>query len=56
MIALWLGLREHDYDAPATSKANLEMKSKALARIQEPDTKLALLSPPDDLMKFLQAL
>ena len=37
-------------------EANLEMKSKALARIQEPDTKLNRYQPPDDLMKFPQAL
>ena len=55
VIALWLG-----HESPTTThryvEANLEMKSKALARIQEPDTKLNRYQPPDDLMKFPQAL
>ena len=55
VIALWLG-----HESTATThryvEANLAMKEKALARIQEPDTKMRRYQPPDDLMKFLQAL
>jgi len=55
VIALWLG-HESTTTTHRYVEANLEMKSKALARIQEPDTKLNRYQPPDDLMKFLQAL
>jgi hypothetical protein len=37
-------------------EVNLEMKQKALGRLQEPDTKMSRYQPPDELMKFLQAL
>jgi hypothetical protein len=37
-------------------EANLAMKEKALARLQEPDTKMRRYQPPDALTKFLQAL
>ena len=55
VIALWLA-HESTTTTHRYVEANLEMKSKALARIQEPDTKLIRYQPPDDLMKFLQAL
>jgi len=32
------------------------MKDKALARLQEPDTKVQRYRPPDALMQFLQEL
>jgi len=32
------------------------MKAKALARLQEPGTKMRRYQPADDLMKFLQTL
>ncbi len=55
VIALWLGhesmLTTHRY-----VEANLEMKEKALARLQEPDTKMRRYHPPDALMRFLQEL
>ena len=37
-------------------EADLAMKERALARLQEPDTKIQHYHPPDDLMQFLQAL
>jgi site-specific recombinase XerD len=55
VIALWLG-HESTTTTHRYVEANLEMKQRALARLQEPDTKLSRYQPPDDLMKFLQAL
>lgn len=55
VIALWLG-HESTTTTHRYVEANLEMKQKALARLQEPDTKVSRYQPPDDLMKFLQAL
>ena len=37
-------------------EANLEMKEKALARLEAPDVKLMRFRASDDLMKFLQTL
>jgi len=56
VIALWLGhesmITTHRY-----VEANLEMKTQALAKLQEPDTKMRLYLPVDDvLMQFLQSL
>jgi site-specific recombinase XerD len=55
VIALWLG-----HESTATThryvEANLAMKERALARLQEPDTKMRRYHPPDALMQFLQAL
>ncbi|MEH6649393.1 MAG: tyrosine-type recombinase/integrase, partial [Motiliproteus sp.] len=55
VIALWLGHESvtttHQY-----VEADLAMKERALARLQEPDTKIQHYHPPDDLMQFLQAL
>ena len=49
VIALWLGHESMPTTTQsAYAEANLEMKSKALARIQEPDTKLNRYQPPDD--------
>jgi site-specific recombinase XerD len=55
VIALWLG-HESATTTHRYVEANLEMKQTALARLQEPDTKLNRYQPPDDVMKFLQAL
>jgi site-specific recombinase XerD len=55
VIALWLG-HESTTTTHRYVEANLEMKQKALARLREPDTKMSRYQPPDDLMKFLQAL
>jgi site-specific recombinase XerD len=55
VIALWLG-HESTTTTHRYVEANLAMKEKALARLQEPDTKMHRYRPPDDLMKFLQAL
>ena|SRR5271157_158886 len=52
---LWLG-HETTTTTHRYVEANLAMKEKALARIQEPDTKMSRYQPPDDLTKFLQAL
>ena len=56
VIALWLGHESmtttHQY-----IEADLAMKKKALARLQEPNTKMNRYHPADDaLMQFLQAL
>ena len=55
VIALWFG-HESTTTTHRYVEANLEMKQKALARLQEPDTKKSRYQPPDDLMIFLQAL
>jgi site-specific recombinase XerD len=55
VIALWLG-HESTTTTHRYVEANLEMKQKALARLQEPATKMSRYQPPDDLMMFLQAL
>jgi site-specific recombinase XerD len=55
VIALWLG-HESTTTTHRYVEANLEMKDKALARLQEPDTKMRRYHPPDALMQFLQAL
>lgn len=55
VIALWLG-HESATTTHRYVEADLAMKDKALARLQEPDTKMRRYRPPDALMQFLQAL
>jgi len=56
VIALWLG-HESTTTTHRYVEADLAMKNKALARLQEPDTKIGCYCTPDDaLMQFLQAL
>ena len=55
IIALWLG-HESTNTTHRYVEANLEMKEKALARLEAPDIKLKRFRASDDLMKFLQAL
>jgi site-specific recombinase XerD len=56
VIALWLG-HESMTTTHRYVEANLEMKVQALAKLQEPDTKMRLYHPVDDaLMQFLQSL
>jgi site-specific recombinase XerD len=55
VIALWLG-HESTTTTHRYVEANLAMKDKALARLQQPDTKMRRYRPPDALMQFLQAL
>ena len=56
VIALWLG-HESTTTTHRYIEADLAMKDKALARLQEPDTKMDRYHPPDDaLMQFLQSL
>jgi hypothetical protein len=55
VIALWLG-QENASTTHRYVEADLAMKDKALARVQEPDTKILRYRPPDALMQFLQAL
>ena len=56
VIALWLG-HESTTTTHRYVEADLAMKEKALARLQEPGTKICRYNPPDDaLMQFLQAL
>ena len=55
VIALWLG-----HESPTTThnyvEADLAMKDRALARLQEPDTKIHRYRAPDSLLAFLKAL
>ena len=55
VIALWLG-----HESPATThqyvEADLGMKERALARLQEPETKFQRYRAPDSLIDFLRAL
>jgi site-specific recombinase XerD len=55
VIALWLG-HENMSTTHRYVEADLAMKDKALARLQEPDTKIHRYQPPDALMQFLQGL
>ena len=55
VIALWLG-HERTNTTHRYVEANLEMKEKALARLEAPDIKLKRFRADDDLMKFLQSL
>ena len=54
-IALWLG-HESVNTTHRYVEANLEMKEKALARLDEPKTKMRRYRPADQLLKFLQQL
>ena len=55
VIALWLG-----HESPVTThqyvEADLAMKERALAKLQEPDTELKRYRAPDSLLAFLRAL
>ena len=55
VIALWLG-----HESPATThmyvEADLVMKERALARLQQPDCKVARYRAPDSLLEFLNTL
>jgi hypothetical protein len=56
VIALWLG-HESTITTHRYVEADLAMKDKALARLQEPETTLCRYHPIDDaLMQFLQDL
>ena len=55
VIALWLG-HENASTTHRYVEADLAMKDRALARLQEPDTKIRRYRPPDALMRFLQEL
>lgn len=55
VIALWLG-HESATTTHRYVEADLAMKEKALARLQEPETEMRRYHPPDALMAFLQAL
>ena len=56
VIVLWLG-HESMTTTHRYVEADLAMKEKALAKLQEPDTKHSRYHPPNDaLMQFLQAL
>ncbi len=54
-IALWLG-----HESPTTThqytEANLAMKEKALARMQDPDTASRRFRASDSLLEFLKGL
>lgn len=55
VIALWLG-----HESPTTThhyvQADLAMKDRALARLQEPDTTIRRYRAPDSLLEFLKTL
>ncbi len=54
-IALWLG-HESANTTHRYVQANLAMKEKALARLDEPKTRMRRYRPGDELLKFLQQL
>ena len=55
VIALWLG-----HESPVTThhyvEADLAMKERALARLNEPDAKIQHYRAPDSLIDFLKTL
>jgi len=55
VIALWLG-----HESPTTThqyvEADLAMKERALARLQEPENKIPRYHAPDSLLEFLKSL
>jgi integrase len=55
VIALWLG-----HESPTTThmyvEADLAMKEKALAKLQEPASPTPRYQAPDTLIQFLKAL
>ena len=55
VIALWLG-----HESPVTThhyiEADLAMKERALAKLQEPDAKVQRYRAPDSLLDFLRTL
>ena len=55
VIALWLG-----HESPTTThnyvEADLAMKDRALARLQQPDAKIHRYRAPDTLLAFLKTL
>lgn len=55
VIALWLG-----HESPATTHHNVEadlaMKERALARLQEPDAKIQRYRAPNSLIDSLKVL
>ena len=51
VIALWLG-HECTTTTHRYVEADLAMKEKALARLQQPDTKIQRYRPSDALMRF----
>jgi len=55
VIALWLG-HESTNTTHRYVEANLEMKEKALARLEAPEVKLTRFRATDELMKFLETL
>ena len=55
VIALWLG-HESATTTHRYVEADLAMKEKALARLEEPDITIRRFKASDSLMRFLQAL
>jgi site-specific recombinase XerD len=55
VIALWLG-HESTNTTHRYVEADLEMKQKALARLEAPDTKVRPFRASDSLLRFLQTL
>ncbi len=56
VIALWLG-HESTTTTHRYVEANLEMKQKALERLEEPSIEMSRYRPQnDELMQFLQTL
>ena len=55
VIALWLG-HESTTTTHRYVEADLAMKEKALARLEEPNTKMGRYKAPDSLLRFLQTL
>ena len=54
-VALWLG-HESANTTHRYVEANMAMKEKALARLNEPKTKMRRYRPTNELLKFLREL
>ncbi len=55
VIALWPGHESMD-TTQIYLHASLELKERALARLQEPDTNIRRYHTPDSLLEFLKTL
>ena len=55
VIALWPG-HASPVTTPHYVEADLAMKARALARLQDPDTKMRRYRAPDSLLEFLKTL
>jgi hypothetical protein len=59
-VADLVGMRRLGHESPTTThqyvEADLAMKDRALARLQEPNTKIRRYRAPNSLLEFLRTL